>query len=1231
MSINQAPSLTTADANGVVTMDLGPSIALAPNVAQQADGKILVNSYAFGSAGQCSVLFRYNADGSLDTTFGTDGVVWTAPESATGGSVAVQADGKIVVVAGDFTLARYNSDGSFDTSFGTGGTTTAPEFGAFASSVLIQADGKIVAAGEGSPGFGFSLARYDSNGNLDSSFGVGGTVMTSFGASVSLEAFSLVSQPDGKLVVAGSAFSGGKYDFALARYNSDGSLDTTFGAGGEVTTDFASASNAARSMTLQADGKIILAGMTDGNTNFALARYNADGSLDTSFGTGGRVTTDLGGTFSETAKSVQIQSDGKIVVAGLSHGTFLDAAALVRYNSDGSLDSSFGSGGKVLSPLLDEADSLVIQPDGKFLLVGTSGTTVDLALARFNSDGSLDTSFGTGTGAGLSGPAFFIENKEPTVLNAHATVHDAELAAAGSYAGATLTLARHGGANAEDVFGASDHLAALADGGDLVLSGVTIGTVTQNSGGTLVLSFGAAATEARVDEAIRDITYANTSENPAASARIDWTFSDGNAGAQGSGGALAATGLTTVVIAAINDDPVNTMPSPFIVASGTDVAVAGLSVSDPDSTSLEVTLGVRHGTLAVAAAGGATISASGTSFVVIDGSIAAVNAALAGVVYHSTPGYGGADTLTMSSQDDFPGPGVFGTDSDTIAITVDRAPQINQPSGASVTASSAGEVFQFSSLLSATDPDGDALSYYILDNTPGAGTGHFSIAGVQQAEGQWLQVTQAELSQTTFTAGQSGGDDIYLSAYDAAGLNTLTGVHVSALVNHAPVVNQPSGASVTASSAGEVLQFSSLLTASDPDGDALTYYILDNTPGAATGHFSIAGVQQAEGQWIEVTGAQLGQITFTAGLSGADDIYLSAYDTAGLNTVGSVHVSALVNHAPVVSQPSGANVTASSEGQVFQLSSLLTAGDPDGDALTYYIADNTPGGATGHFSIGGVQQAEGSWIEVTQAELSQTTFTAGLFGADDIYLSAYDTAGLNALSSVHVTAADHAPVIFKPSGATISPSAGDQFLFPLLLQASDTDGDALTYYILDNTPGAGTGHLSIAGVQQPEGQWIEVTQAQLSQTTFTAGQSGADDIYLSAYDPAGRNVLSGVHFNPANHAPVVSQPSGASVTASSAGEVFQFSSLLSATDPDGDALTYYIADNTPGAGTGHLSIAGVQQAEGQWLQVTEAQLSQTTFTAGQSGADDIYLSAYDTAGHNTLSSVHVVAHDFLIS
>jgi uncharacterized delta-60 repeat protein len=681
MSNNQAPVLTNANANGVVTMDFNTFKVISPNAVLQADGKIVVSGYASNTTGHItiySVLVRYNADGTLDTTFGTDGVITSASNSALGSDagVALQTDGKIVVGDDGFALTRYNSDGSLDTSFGNGGSVPALQSGtSFADGVLVEPDGNIIASGNGT---NFGLARFDSSGNLDLSFGDAGTATVDFGSSS--QAHSFVGQPDGKLVVAGRAEPGTDIDFALVRYNTDGSLDMTFGTGGEVTTDFAAGTDEAFGVTLQADGKIVAAGVAgnaSGLEDLALVRYNADGSLDASFGTGGKVTTDIA-LIGEHAESVKIQSDGKIVVAGYSEvgpGTKTDFV-LLRYNSDGTLDSSFGSGGKVVTNIgaqIDQANGVVLQPDSKILVVGSSGTNGngpgDLVLVRYNSDGSLDSSFGNG--AALDGPSFFTENGSPVVLNAKATVQDTELEAAGNYAGASLTLARHGGVDAHDVFGVSGNLAALNEGGNIVLSGVTIGTVTHNSAGMLSLTFDTNATEARVNEAMRDITYLNSSDTPAASVQIDWSFSDGNTGAQGSGGALAGTGSTTVHITAFNDSPVNTMPAPFNTPTNTDHAITGLSVSDPDTASLMTILHVNHGTLTVGAIGGVSVIGSGTGSVTLTGSAAQIDAALAAtnnVLYHSTAGFQGADILRVETSD---GAGAgTSSDIDTVAINV---------------------------------------------------------------------------------------------------------------------------------------------------------------------------------------------------------------------------------------------------------------------------------------------------------------------------------------------------------------------------------------------------------------------------------------------------------------------------------------------------------------------------------------------------------------------------------
>jgi uncharacterized delta-60 repeat protein len=250
------------------------------------------------------------------------------------------------------------------------------------------------------------------SGRLDPSFGRGGKVLTDFsGSGSSDEAEDLAIQSDGKLVAAGSFCCGsGGADFALARYKlkPDGTLDKSFGSSGKVTTDFGGAYDAALAVAIQSGGKIVAVGVSDasGSSDFALARYNSDGTLDTGFGSAGKVTTDFSGSGStDQATAVAIQSDGKIVAVGLSDviccgtGNF----ALARYNSDGTLDTGFGSTGKVTTDFSgsdsnDWAYALAIQSDAKIVAGGFSnagGNFEDFALARYTPDGTLDATFGS--------------------------------------------------------------------------------------------------------------------------------------------------------------------------------------------------------------------------------------------------------------------------------------------------------------------------------------------------------------------------------------------------------------------------------------------------------------------------------------------------------------------------------------------------------------------------------------------------------------------------------------------------------------------------------------------------------------------------------------------------------------------------------------------------------------------------------------------------------------------
>ncbi|MEW6357667.1 MAG: choice-of-anchor D domain-containing protein [Planctomycetota bacterium] len=235
-------------------------------------------------------------------------------------------------------------------------------------------------------------------GDLDLTFGIGGLVTTDF-AGANDQGWDMAIQPDGKIIVAGHAITGGNRDFALARYNADGTLDATFGTGGKVTTNFPAAWDEARAIALQPDGKIVAGGdVVLGNRDFALVRYNADGSLDTTFGTGGKVSTDFG-SGDDGIMALAVQSDGKIVAVGYGNDAGKFKPAVARYNSDGTLDTTFDGDGKVVTAIYglgnDWGNAMALQEDGKIVVVGGawSGAGDHFFVVRYNTDGSLDTSF----------------------------------------------------------------------------------------------------------------------------------------------------------------------------------------------------------------------------------------------------------------------------------------------------------------------------------------------------------------------------------------------------------------------------------------------------------------------------------------------------------------------------------------------------------------------------------------------------------------------------------------------------------------------------------------------------------------------------------------------------------------------------------------------------------------------------------------------------------------------
>ena len=300
-----------------------------------------------------------------------------------------------IVVATLFIFVRISSaatDGDLDPAFGSGGkvTTDFSNRSNGANAIALQSDGKIVVVGDALSAQGppdICVARYNTDGSLDPSFGTGGRVTTDF-AGLSDVGFAIVVQPDGKILVAGAANQAGtSFDFALVRYNSNGSLDSTFGAGGKVTTDFNSGLDQATSVGLQADGKIVLAGFaTAGDAHTALARYNTNGTLDPTFGDlgNGKVVTNINNT-RDFANALAIQADGKIVVGGstlTTAGAFV-MFSLARYTASGILDPAFGSGGKVTTQVVsgDGEDDAIFA-----LAIQIDGRIIAAGQANFSQD-----------------------------------------------------------------------------------------------------------------------------------------------------------------------------------------------------------------------------------------------------------------------------------------------------------------------------------------------------------------------------------------------------------------------------------------------------------------------------------------------------------------------------------------------------------------------------------------------------------------------------------------------------------------------------------------------------------------------------------------------------------------------------------------------------------------------------------------------------------------------------
>jgi len=391
--------------DGIFTADLGGNgFDIVYNSTLQTDGKLLLTGISNGDF----AIMRLMPDGTPDPLFGNDGLslVDYAGNSDRSHAVVVQPDGRIVIAGetqinnqGDFAILRILPDGTPDSTFGIHGwavTDLGTQY-EFPNCVALQDDGKIIAAGKkvGTPLSDMAMVRYHPDGRVDSLFGNDGIVETNIREED--EAFSIAIQPDGQIILAGFASISASGDFAVTRYNPDGTLDKFFGEGGKVITDIdgVNASDFIKAMVLLPDGKILVVGNAnnsyfDGQADVGMVRYDQNGILDPEFGVGGIKVTSFGAF--TNSHGLAVQPDGKILFGGISNVINEDKRwLLARFQSNGALDEGFGTGGFTTTKVPgnnDYATAVHIQSDSRIILTGMSGSNPDLdfAAARYIAD-----------------------------------------------------------------------------------------------------------------------------------------------------------------------------------------------------------------------------------------------------------------------------------------------------------------------------------------------------------------------------------------------------------------------------------------------------------------------------------------------------------------------------------------------------------------------------------------------------------------------------------------------------------------------------------------------------------------------------------------------------------------------------------------------------------------------------------------------------------------------------
>jgi hypothetical protein len=588
---------------------------------------------------------------------------------------------------------------------------------------------------------------------------------------------------------------------------------------------------------------------------------------------------------------------------------------------------------------------------------------------------------------------------------------------------------------------------------------------------------------------------------------------------------------------------------------------------------------------------------------------------------------GWTETITFQVANANPGRAVFEIDgggikgddngyadvSMTYRMSVDIKSEAPLYAKAADTATTKDGQLQLSNLL--TTAQGSTYKQIQLWDSVGGSGGGFVVNGVQQSAGQEVDITQTQLASTSFKVGTAGGTDklwVRVEQNDGS-LTPWQSFTVTAPVDRAPIESAPDRTAAHLQS----FAASSLFTASDPDGDVITKYAFWDSTGS--GHFVVNGVAQAASTEIDITAAQLAQTAYQSG-SGADRLWVRAYDGAVWGNWTQFTVTAPVDHAPVAT----AHNTSATRGQNIAASSLFSASDADGDAIkSYELWDSAGNDAGGHWTVGGVAQAIGQAIDVTAAQLSNTTFQSGS-GSDHLWVRASDGIMWSAWQDFNVNApVDHAPVV---SASNRSVTHNQNIAASSLFSVGDADGDSIkTYELWDSAGNDAGGHWTVDGVAQAAGKAIDITPAQLSNTTFQSG-SGSDHLWVRASDGIMWSAWQDFNVNaPVDNAPNVfgTDTSMKDNTTASVLNLFHLS------DPDNDIPTsIQLWDSNASASSGHWLVGNIAQPAGQAITVDwTTYTSSTSFAAASTPTTDkIWERAFDGSKWSDWSSINVTSH-----